>query len=143
MKIRPEKYDTPIKDRIRTFCSYMQMTDRDFQNKANLGEGFMVRASEPVCTAIGNIINAFPELSPDWLLTGNGNMLRNMKEHPSVVDISEGASEPARPYSRPAREMQQQNSKEFITLPIPVWEELRQQLKNKDDQIATLLTKLP
>lgn len=136
-------YIDSIKSRLRVFVDHLGIDRRAFHKSIGVADGFLNSDSEPNSSAVSSVIKTYPQLSPDWLLTGEGEMLRNMKEHPSVVNISEDANEPARPYTRPAREMQQQNSKDFITLPIAVWNELRQQLQNKDDQIATLLTKLP
>lgn len=138
MKIRTDRQETPIKDRIRKFVSYLQMSDRDFQNMAGLGEGFMVRQSEPGSPAVGNIIESFPQVSPDWLLTGTGQMIRTLYGHPAAVNDRENIQELAEP-TQPYRS---EKKADTITIPMAVWEQLRQQLENKDAQIATLLTKI-
>lgn len=136
--------ETPIKDRIRAFATSVHMSDVKFQATANLGDGFMTRASEPSSTAISQILLAFPQLSPDWLLNGEGPMTRSLREHPSVIDMTYGhknAAEPTPAYHGI-------NSKD-ITLPVRVYEELLNQLKKKDQQledaaaqIATILSML-
>lgn len=157
MKIRSEKPETPIKDRIRMFCASLNMTDRDFQAAANLGEGFMARQSEPVCTAIGNITRAFPKLSPDWLLTGFGPMLRPLRDHPNVTAITATdlitiddaididtpkVAEPTQPY-KSAKKPETSLSDLLIESLQAHIADLQKQLENKDAQIATLLMKIP
>lgn len=155
MKIRSEKPETPIKDRIRMFCASLNMTDRDFQAAANIGEGFMARQSEPLCTAIGNIIRAFPRLSPDWLITGSGTMLRSLKDHPNVTSITATdriddaidldtpkVAEPTQHY-KSAKKPETSLSDLLIASLQAHIADLQKQLENKDDQIATLLMKIP
>lgn len=113
--------DTPIKNRIRAFCGYLQMTDRDFQNRADLGDGFMARPSEPVAGAVASILRAFPQVSPDWLLLGRGDMLRSLGANKLEVN------EPTPSYHG--------IKSPDITLPVRVYEELLHQLKVKDQQL--------
>lgn len=121
--------ETPIKDRIREFAASIRMSDRVFQNMSGLGDGFMSRPSEPISSAIGQILSAFPQLSPDWLLNGEGPMTRPLREHPSVIDVT-----PAQIVAEPTPAYHGVKSKD-ITLPVRVYEELLNQLKKKDQQL--------
>lgn len=41
---------------------------------------FFVRGSKPSCEVLEQIINTFPQISAEWLLTGKGEMLRDNTE---------------------------------------------------------------
>lgn len=123
--------ETPIKNRIRHFSQYLQMTDRDFQNRADVGDGFMARQSEPVGGAIASILRAFPQLSPDWLLLGRGSMLRDLSLRSAT--IAHGDTSPSE-VNEPTKSYHGVKSPD-ITLPLRVYEELLHQLKVKDQQL--------
>lgn len=143
-------YDITIKDRIRSYVSTLGLSDRDFERRAGVSQSFLSSSSEPSGKAITSILNAFPELNPDYLILGISPMLRtpsNLRRvaevvpSPSATPAHDGvaaSSEPTSPYHSPFRE--------DITLPKRVFEEMLTQLKNKDQQlqdaaaqIATLL----
>lgn len=143
-------YDFTIKSRLRKYVDTLNMSDRAFEASARISQGFMKSASEPNGKAISAILTAFPELNPDWLILGNGSMLRtpsNLRPVAEVApapsatpapDVTAASCEPTSPYHSPFSE--------DITLPKRVFEEMLTQLKNKDQQlqdaaaqIATLL----
>lgn len=130
-------YVDTIKSRLRAFVSHLGIDSVAFQNSIGASSGYMSRDSEPNGAIIANVLRTYPQLSPDWLLTGEGSMLRSMHDHPSVVhiDAKPELAEPTQPYKA-------EKKPDTITIPMAVWDQLRQQLENKDAQIATLLTKI-
>ena len=70
---------------------------------------------------ITEILRIFPDLSPDWLLLGKGEMLREKRENVE----SEGIG--------------------FVKIPVEVWETMQLQtasLKAKDEQVSQLIKML-
>lgn len=70
---------------------------------------------------ITEILRIFSDISPDWLLLGKGEMLREKRENVEVEEIG------------------------FIKIPTDVWETMQiwtESLKRKDDQISQLIEML-
>lgn len=67
-----------IKDRVYEFCSEMGIKIRDFERTCNLSNGYV----SSMRTGFGreklnNVLLAYPQLNREWLLYGEGEMLRN------------------------------------------------------------------
>lgn len=76
-----------VKERIETFCNFKKISMREFERLTGLNHGYV----NTIRKGIGNeklagIMDAFPDLSRDWLLYGEGEMLK-IKATQSV-DIS-------------------------------------------------------
>ena len=145
-----------VKIRLAQFASHLGLSDAQFEKSISMPANTLRRLGSAVKSDVLTCaVIAYPQLNPDWLLTGSGPMLRSLREHPGVVNISPDgedvaelgnvqANEPTQPYlasPMPKRQPRQQQA-DTITIPIVVWDQLRQQLENKDAQIATLLTKI-
>ncbi len=160
-------YIDTIKSRVQAFFRHLDISQKDFNASIGVKAGFINTDSEPTGQILSQIIRAYPQLSPDWLLTGSGPMLRPLREHPNVTSITAtvhdesssaeyeaaedsqhpSAEEPTQPYaSAPRRRrppIQLPDEDYLITIPRSVLDALSKQLENKDAQIATLLTKIP
>ena len=130
-----------IKIRLADFASSVAMSDKDFETAIGMPRGTLRRLeSEVKSSVISNAMRVFPQLSPDWLLNGEGPMLRSLREHPSVIttvpgDSSSGEDDHAtHMVSEPTPAYHGIKSKD-ITLPVRVYEELLNQLKKKDQQL--------
>ena len=67
-----------IQDRLKTFADYKNLTFRDFERRAGLGNGSAAAIGENSRRRTFDRISiAFPELNVDWLLTGEGEMLKS------------------------------------------------------------------
>jgi len=69
-----------IKERILYLLDYKGITKEKFFSKIGMTYGnFTGKAKETPLnsTALGNILLALPDASPDWLILGVGPMLRN------------------------------------------------------------------
>lgn len=78
-----DKILSPIKKRIFEYIDYKKITKEYFYKKVNISaSNFKGKAlkSEIGGDKIANILTKFEDLSPDWLLTGKGKMLRNSTE---------------------------------------------------------------
>jgi hypothetical protein len=65
------------RDRILQFVEYKQISKNVFYKKVGLSNGFLDKNNHPRADKIEQIIYAYPEISPEWLLTGKGAMLRD------------------------------------------------------------------
>lgn len=66
-----------VKERLTKFIDFKCISVREFERRANLSNGYIksLRKS-PTIDKMQIIIRAFPELNQDWLLTGEGSMLK-------------------------------------------------------------------
>ncbi len=93
-----------IKDRILKISDYSGLTKELFFSKIGMTTAnFRGKAKEtPInSTAIENILSVFPEINPEWLLTGKGSMLKGTSVE-SIKSIKKDNQEniiPAKPTS--------------------------------------------
>lgn len=76
---------TTINARIKQIISLKQLTISSFSRKIGLVNGVTIskiinQNRKPSSKTIGRIINAFPEINYDWLVNGEGEMLKGSNE---------------------------------------------------------------
>ena len=86
-----------VKERVYEFCSERGIKIRDFERACDLSNGYI----SSMRTGFGreklnNVLSAYPDLSREWLLYGEGEMLRS-----SEADKHEGASKELRSNDEP------------------------------------------
>ena len=105
-----------VKDRLKLFIASKGLTNQRFESEAGLSNGYVANMRKGVGNdALERISNKFPELNKSWLLTGEGNMLKNQ----SVSTNSENTN-------------QQQND---MTI-----QELLEAIKRRDQQMDEMLS---
>lgn len=68
-----------IKDRIMEYCRANGISIRQFEIKSNLSNGYVSSMRKGLgFEKLENVLNAFPDLSRDWLLYGEGKMEKNL-----------------------------------------------------------------
>ena len=113
-----------IKERILKYLEINKITKQKFCEMAGISYGSITGKaveSEFGGEQITEILRIFPDLSPDWLLLGKGEMLREKRENVE----SEGIG--------------------FVKIPVEVWETMQLQtasLKAKDEQVSQLIKML-
>ena len=66
-----------LKDRIIQFIGYKGLSIQAFEYKANLSNGAVSKMGDGTRrSTLDKISNTFPELNTNWLLTGEGEMLK-------------------------------------------------------------------
>lgn len=76
-----------IKDRLLKFISNAGITVSEFEKRASLSNGAVSKTNNNIRKSTLNSISlAFPNLNMDWLINGNGEML---KPHTDKLDIEE------------------------------------------------------
>lgn len=66
-----------IKERIIEYCEKSNISVRQFEIKSKMSNGYVSSIRKGLgVTKLENVLNAFPDLSRDWLLYGEGEMLK-------------------------------------------------------------------
>lgn len=66
-----------LKERLQAFARSKGLSDRAFEITCGLSNGFMNKASENTRrSSLDRVSAAFADLNVDWVLTGEGSMLR-------------------------------------------------------------------
>lgn len=82
-----------IKDRIKQFADNKGIPIYKFESTAGLSNGYVNGIRKGIGSEkLSDILRAFPELNRDWLLFGEGEMLR--KDVPTAVSVSEDTPPP-------------------------------------------------
>lgn len=70
--------ENTVKERIMIFIEFKAMKPATFERLCGLSNGTLKQMkNEPRLSNIEKILETFPELNREWLLTGNGEMLNN------------------------------------------------------------------
>ncbi|MDR1368942.1 MAG: hypothetical protein LBJ72_02270 [Dysgonamonadaceae bacterium] len=70
-----------VKDRIKTFTKYMDITVLDFERSISVSNGYVNSISKSIgIDKIEIILEKYPNLNLIWLLTGQGTMLKDELE---------------------------------------------------------------
>lgn len=140
-------YAITPKERLQQYARYKFGTMKAMEVHCGLVNGQIGNNSGLNVTTVQKILEACPELNPDWLILGVGTMERGKSvEKPAGIKLRQDGieivtastvatvNEPTQPYKSNKREKD-----EMVTIPSSILDALRQQLENKDAQIATLL----
>ncbi|MCD8210477.1 MAG: hypothetical protein LUC37_02905 [Prevotella sp.] len=66
-----------VRERLIYFAKYSGMTVRSFEQAAKLSQGYVKGISKSIgADKLNNILSRFHELNRDWLLYGDGEMLK-------------------------------------------------------------------
>lgn len=85
-----------IRDRIDEFINYLGISRLRFEEQSGLTINSLANCkNSPNGNAIAKIIESNPELSPDWLLLGKGEMLRSndSTEKTPTIEVEEAEQE--------------------------------------------------
>lgn len=70
-----------IKERIGQFVKYMDIPEKEFCRRSNIALSFVSRMSDNIRkSSLDKIYNAFPNLNPEWLEYGRGEMIIEPQE---------------------------------------------------------------
>lgn len=75
-----------IKDRLIKFLAHLEIGQGKFEKNCGISNGSVNNIKEGGITTqkVEKILAAYPELNVDWLITGNGNMLKQAGGLPAV-----------------------------------------------------------
>lgn len=67
----------PIKERVVKFLEHLKIGQKKFEIATGLANGFVSSIGEGISTkSVNKIAKTYPELNTNWLLTGEGQMLK-------------------------------------------------------------------
>lgn len=85
--------DKSVKDRTIEFVKYKGITMKSFELKCGLSTGYVTSMRKGFgADKLNNVLTAFPELNRDWLLYGEGEMLKSNISQASHGDNSPNIS---------------------------------------------------
>lgn len=86
-----------IKERLRKYVSFLSIPRNEFEMRIKSSGGFLSNNSEPNGKLLISILDKYPDLSAEWLMRGEGEMIRKIIS-PSTPSTPEAASEPVDGY---------------------------------------------
>lgn len=116
---------SPIKERILQFIEYKDITKKDFCDVTGISYANLKGKSlfsEIGGNQIGEILSTYGEISSDWLLTGNGNMIKSYNQV--------AANEPKKAYQEKGCPLCAEKDKRI--------QQLERQLKRNENEIDRL-----
>lgn len=103
-----------IKERIERYISFKGISRLKFENESELTPNSLSNCKNaPNGNALAKIIKNNPELSPDWLLLGQGKMLRSNDSTEKTPDVEVVESEQEKPQKRYTDDMSVQERLEI------------------------------
>ena len=85
------------KDRVALIMAKFNLTSNNFAAKANLSPAtlshILTGRSKPTLTILRNIVAGFPELNPEWVMLGTGDMYRNCGNDGSSDQVLENGDD--------------------------------------------------
>lgn len=87
------------KDRLKEFLSIQKIGRNKFEEQLGIATGYMSSKAMTITSdVIEKVTSAYPELNLDWLITGNGSMLRKN----NLATIPQGRTKPRIPLTAAA-----------------------------------------
>nr|DAT89969.1 MAG TPA: hypothetical protein [Caudoviricetes sp.] len=84
-----ERMNTTIKDRTIEFVKHKGITMKTFEQRCGLSSGYVTSMRKGFGSdKLSNVLTAFPELNRDWLLYGEGEMIKGNVSQTSHGDNS-------------------------------------------------------
>lgn len=87
-----------FKERVNAILSWQKISRAEFERRAGLSNGYSRNlGGVPGADKLEGILKAFPEVSRDWLLTGEGAMLKNSTDAEKIEAPAPEAPAPLMP----------------------------------------------
>lgn len=80
-----------IVDRIKLFREYLGIGQTAFEVNIGVARGYFSNVKTLGSDRILRIHTKYPELNIEWLVTGNGEMIKNTEREQKTIEISESA----------------------------------------------------
>lgn len=73
-----------VKERIKEYLDYKGISDYRFEKNMSLSKGYINKAKNPTSDVLVKMCGIYTDLSPEWLLTGEGEMIKSDSKMDSV-----------------------------------------------------------
>ena len=88
-----------VKSRLLEFVAYTKISRRKFQESIGVSNSYIQNISEGIGADVLNRISIqYPNLNTSWLLTGEGEMIKNREMESSSIDERNKKTRPRIPY---------------------------------------------
>jgi len=72
-----------ITERIKQIIEYKSISVRKFCIEIGVSNGFLDKVKDIGCEKVLKILKTYPDISAEWLISGEGEMLKSMKKEAS------------------------------------------------------------
>lgn len=79
-----------VRQRVIKYLEYKKISRTKFYRMAHLSNGYLDKEGAMSTTNCEKICEIFPEINPEWLLTGNGMMLRVQDQQEGTENVAVG-----------------------------------------------------
>lgn len=70
-----------VKERLIQFIEYKKLSIKEFQKSIDVSVSYVTNISQSIGAVIlRRIIEVYPDLNPDWLIKGEGDMIKKMED---------------------------------------------------------------
>ena len=83
-----EQKISPIKQRILKFAEQQGISKREFYKRISVSRGTLESKTGITEDVMAKFIATYPEVSAEWLLTGNGEMIRSNSTQLAGIEIA-------------------------------------------------------
>lgn len=84
-----------LRDRILKYIEYKGIDKSNFEKQSGLANGFVDKSGDNTRrSSLDKISNAFPDLNIDWILTGQGEMLKERNNLNNIINPKESQGVP-------------------------------------------------
>lgn len=77
-----------IIDRIKQIIDYKHISVRKFCIEIGVSNGFLDKVKDVGVEKVAKILNTYPEINPEWLVTGKGEMIKQQHSPQLSIDTS-------------------------------------------------------
>lgn len=99
-----------LKNRLIQFIQYKQMTIKAFEERCEMSNGYISSMRKGLgVNKLNNVLTQFPELNREWLLYGEGTMLRTDATSESREEAEMEATDLVRELRRQLEEERRKN----------------------------------
>lgn len=128
-----------IKDRVYLFLNYKNITVKRFEEECDLSNGYISSMRKGFGSQkLNNVLTKYPELNREWLLYGEGEMLRS--DHNSQLPTP--GSQPDERLSEPSAGYYPASANQEIQLLRQHIAALERTIRDKEEIIRLLKQKL-
>lgn len=76
-----------IRDRMALYLEFKGISDYRFEKDLGLSKGYWNKAKNPTSEIVGKFVGFYTDISPEWLLRGNGEMTKRSTNQELSTDI--------------------------------------------------------
>lgn len=130
-----KQYISPIKQRILYFADTLNISKREFYKKISVSRGTLESSTGITEDIMAKFIATYPEVSPEWLVTGRGPMIRPPTDNYFQKESSNLAAEQLPSYIKKRRKDEPFNILEEVKAYFVERENLLLSIINNQQQV--------